>query len=48
MLRDYKYDEYLDSPQQLAKRIIDRLQEENEVTFPIDPFKLLSMNGIVY
>lgn len=48
MLRDYKYDEYLDSPQQLAKRIIDRLQEENEITFPIDPFKLLSMNGIVY
>ncbi|MBU4440569.1 MAG: ImmA/IrrE family metallo-endopeptidase, partial [Firmicutes bacterium] len=48
MLRHYKYDEYLDSPQQLANRIIDRLQEENEITFPIDPFKLLSKNGIIY
>lgn len=48
MLRGYKYEEYLDSPQQLAKKIIDKMQEEKEIRFPIDPFELLSMHGIIY
>lgn len=48
MLRDYKYHKYNDTAQQLAKRIIDKLSEKEELIFPIDPFKLLSMNGIVY
>lgn len=48
MLSNYKYEDYLDSPQQLAKRIIDKLVEQDEVKFPLDPFKLLSMNGILY
>ncbi|MFA9398774.1 MAG: ImmA/IrrE family metallo-endopeptidase [Clostridiaceae bacterium] len=48
MLGDYKYEDYLDSPQQLAKRIIDKLREEDEIRFPLDPFELLSKNGIPY
>jgi len=48
MLSDYKYEDYLDSPQQLAKRIIDKLLEEDEIKFPLDPFELLSKNGILY
>ena len=48
MLGDYNYEEYYDTPQQLAKKIIDKLREKYELTFPIDPFELLSMNGVVY
>lgn len=48
MLGDYKYEDYLDSPQQLAKRIIDKLRVDDEIKFPIDPFNLLSKNGIAY
>lgn len=48
MLIDYKYKDYLDSPAQLAKRIIDKLEEEGEVNFPLDPFELLSKNDIIY
>lgn len=48
MLGDYNYEEYYDTPQQLAKKIINKLREKHELTFPIDPFELLSMNGVVY
>ncbi len=48
MLSEYKYEDYLDSPQQLAKRIIDKLLEEDEIKFPLDSFELLSKNGILY
>ncbi len=48
MLSDYNYEEYMDSPQQLAKRIIDKMLAEGEITFPIDPFELLSKSGVEY
>jgi Zn-dependent peptidase ImmA (M78 family)/fido (protein-threonine AMPylation protein) len=48
MLSDYNYEDYLDSPQQLAKRIVDKLSEGDELKFPLDPFELLSNNGISY
>lgn len=46
MLSDYE--EYFGTPQQLAKCIIDKLRENKEMIFPIDPFELLSMNGVIY
>ncbi|ERJ11084.1 hypothetical protein [Haloplasma contractile] len=48
MLRDFKYEKHIDTPQQLAQRVIDKLREEDKLSFPIDPFELLSMNDIVY
>lgn len=48
MLSDYNYEDYLDSPQQLAEKIIDKLREDDEIKFPLDPFELLSKNGIIY
>ena len=48
MLSDYNYEDYSDTAQQLAARIINKLRESEELAFPIDPFKLLSMNGVIY
>ncbi|MDW7661869.1 MAG: hypothetical protein SCL54_10665 [Bacillota bacterium] len=48
MLSDYNYEDYSDTAQQLAARIINKLRESEELAFPIDPFKLLSMNGVMY
>ncbi len=48
MLSDYNYKDYSDTDQQLAARIINKLRESEELAFPIDPFKLLSMNGVIY
>lgn len=48
MLSDYNYEDYSDTAQQLAARIIKKLREREELAFPIDPFKLLSMNGVIY
>lgn len=48
MLSDYNYDEHKNSPQQLAKRVLDKAFVDSDIIFPIDPFELLSRNGVVY
>jgi len=48
MMSEYNPDKYGRHPKKLAKQIIKKLKKNGELKFPIDPFKLLSMNGVTY
>lgn len=48
MLSNYSYEDHKDSPEKLAERIIDQLEVEGNLMFPIDPFYLLSRFDVSY
>lgn len=48
MLADYNYQDHNDSAEVLANRIINQLKVEGNLSFPIDPFYLLSRFNIDY
>lgn len=48
MLGDYEYSKFKENAEELAERVIRILEEDDTLSFPIDPFYLLNRFGIKY
>jgi len=48
LLSNFDFSRYFHSPEELANQVLQVFYEGKEITYPIDPFKLLKEFGIVF
>lgn len=48
MLNEVDFSRYFHSPEELANQVLQVFYDGKEITYPVDPFKLLKAFGIIY